>query len=73
MPASFLPTLELGVLAKLRASVVREKWSFLKEDMRGPLPLVLWMKSGPSFTSGTCKLSARCRSSSAGPGTEGKM
>lgn len=63
------PTLELGVLAKLRASVVREKWSFLKEeDMRGPLLLVLWMKSGPSFTGGACKLRVRCRSSSAGQG-----
>lgn len=39
--------------------------------MRGPLPLVLWMKSGPSFTGGACKLSVRCRSSSARPGREG--
>lgn len=57
--------MELDVLAKLRASVVREKYSFLnEEDARGPLPLVLWMNSGPSFTGGACEFNARCRSSS---------
>lgn len=40
-----------GLLAKLRASPVRQKWSFLAaHDSSGPLPRVLWTKSSPSFT-----------------------
>lgn len=40
-----------GLLAKLRASPVRQKWSFLAaQDSSGPLPRVLWTKSSPSFT-----------------------
>lgn len=42
--------LEPGVWARLRASVVRETRSFLKEAARGPSALVLWRKSGPSFS-----------------------